>query len=495
VAPQTPAQLGRYQIEKEIGRGMMGVVYRAHDPALGRSVALKTVQLAFPIPDEQKESFEQRFLAEARAAAALSHPSIVVVHDVGRDSVAGTPFIALELLHGQTLADRLAGGPLPLADALRIATQLAEALHHAHGQGIVHRDIKPANIMLLDSGVAKLMDFGVAKVPASQLTAAGEFFGTPSYMSPEQALAREVDGRSDLFSLGCVLYAMLTGERAFDGPSVPTILAMIAHKSPPPPTARKGGLTPAVDAVVAHALAKEPEHRYQTGRAFAEDLQDVAQGRPPRHTPLGAAPAHDPRDQTMARGVPRNTPIPRHTPVPQPTPVPISGRTPVPAPTATPLTPPLTAPAPSRRNLVVLGAAGLIFLTLAVAFLGMSVGLRSRVLSTALPVPPPADVTFTFEHPMKTGTVRVYVDDSVELEEALESRVVQRILSVEIRKGSLEKMLYVSPGEHVIRVEVEGETFTVSRKITGVFVSGQPKRLHGEMTTLIKKELVLYWRQ
>jgi hypothetical protein len=327
------------------------------------------------------------------------------------------------------------------------------------------------------------MDFGVAKVPASHLTAAGEFFGTPSYMSPEQALAREVDGRSDLFSLGCVLYVMLTGERAFDGPSVPTILAMIAHKSPAPPTARKGGLSSAIDAVVAHALAKEPEHRYPTGRAFAEDLEDVAQGRPPRHTPLGAVAAHDPRDQTVARVMARNTPIP------------ISGRTPVPVLAAMPVKPPAAAPVPPRRTLIVLGAVGLIFLTLAVAFLGMSVGLRSRVLSTALPVPPPAEVTFTLEHPMKTGTVRVYVDDSVELEEALESRVVQRILSVEIRKGSLEKILYVPPGEHVVRVEVEGETFTVSRKITGVFESGRPKRLHGEMTTLLKKELVLFWRQ
>jgi len=473
VAPQTPTQLGRYQIEKEIGRGMMGVVYRAHDPALGRSVALKTVQLAFPVPDDQKESFEQRFLAEARAAAGLSHPSIVVVHDVGRDPAAGTPFIALEFLHGQTLGERLANGPLPLADALRIASQLADALHHAHSHGIVHRDIKPANIMLVDAGAAKLMDFGVAKMPASQLTAAGEFFGTPSYMSPEQALARDVDGRSDLFSLGCVLYAMLTGERAFDGPSVPTILAMIAHKSPPPPTSRKGGLSPAIDAVVAHALAKEPENRYPTGAAFAEDLRDVAEGRPPRHARKVVVP--DVADRTIARS--SSGPIPTTKVDPR-------RREDVPA----------RSPSIHRRRFIALGAAGLVVLVLLLAAFVMPGGLRARVLSTALPVAAPAEVTFSFEHPMKTGTVRVFVDENVELEETLESRVVQRILSVEIRRGSFERMVYVPPGEHVLRVEVEGETFTVSRRITGVFESGQPKRLHGEMATLLKKELALYWR-
>jgi serine/threonine-protein kinase len=180
--------LGRYRLQEEIGRGMMGVVYKALDPDLGRVVALKTVRLAFAVPEEGRDVFEKRFLAEARAAAGLSHPGIVTVHDVGRDSGTGTLYIALEFLEGHTLAAATKGGAvMPWREALRVGGRVAEALHHAHKKGIVHRDIKPSNIMLQPAGDPKIMDFGIAKLPASQLTTAGEFFGTPSYMSPEQA--------------------------------------------------------------------------------------------------------------------------------------------------------------------------------------------------------------------------------------------------------------------------------------------------------------------
>jgi len=464
-----PAQLGRYRIEEELGRGMMGVVYRAHDPALGRDVALKTVQLAFAIAPDQRESFEQRFIAEARAAAALSHPGIVVVHDVGRDPATGSPYIALEYLRGRTLSDRLVEGPLPVAEALGIAAQLAEALHHAHERGIVHRDIKPANIMLLDSGAAKVMDFGVAKVPASQLTAAGEFFGTPSYMSPEQALGETVDGRSDIFSLGCVLYAMLTGERAFDAPTVPTILAMIAHKDAALPSQRRAGLSRDVDAIVWRALAKSPDRRYLDGRTLAQDLRDAAEGRTPRHAkPAEGTPAAI-VDRTVAGRA-------------------ASGITPSPSPA-----PPPSAPA-DRRTVMVLGTVFILLLAAAAGWILMPGGLRARLVSTALPVPPPAEIAFTVDHSLKSGTVRVFVDDALEIEEALEGRVVQRILSVEIRKGTLEKTLYVPAGEHVLRVQVEGDTFSISRRLTTTIESGSRRRLRAEVGGLLKKELTLYWR-
>jgi len=201
---------------------MMGVVYEAHDSALGRRVALKTIRLAHELPPDERQRFEKRFLAEARAAAGLSHPGLVVVHDVGRDAASEMLFIALEYLEGRTLAEEMAGGaPLEWRRALRIAAQLAEALHHAHALGIVHRDVKPANVMMLSSGQPKVMDFGIAKLPASQLTSTGQLFGTPLYMSPEQAQGEAVDARSDLFSLGGVLYEMLTGRRCFDAPSLP----------------------------------------------------------------------------------------------------------------------------------------------------------------------------------------------------------------------------------------------------------------------------------
>src|SRR5262249_12848589 len=162
-----PQLLGRYEIQEEIGRGMMGVVYRATDPALGRTVALKTVRLAFSIPGVDRDTFEKRFLAEARVAAGLSHPGIVVVHDMGRDAATGTLFIALEHLQGRTLAETAPEGQaLEWREALRITARLAEALHHAHAQGVVHRDVKPANVMVLPSGEPKIMDFGIAKVPA-----------------------------------------------------------------------------------------------------------------------------------------------------------------------------------------------------------------------------------------------------------------------------------------------------------------------------------------
>ena len=445
---------------------MMGVVYRARDPDLGRHVALKTVQLAFDIGAEQKESFEQRFLAEARAAAALSHPNIVVVHDVGRDPESGVPFMALEYLSGQTLFDRLAAGPMDAGQALGVAAALARGLHHAHTHGIVHRDVKPANIMLLGSGVPKLMDFGVAKLPASQLTAAGEFFGTPAYMSPEQALGNPVDGRSDLFSLACVLYVMLTGERAFDGPSVPTILAMIAHKDVPPPSRRVASLSSDVDAVLAHALAKDPARRYPDGDTFAEDLEDLLAGRTPRHTPKAGVP-HVEATRAVGRGE-------------RPAPLPVAD---VPHPAR-----------PYLRHLFFLiGVVGALVLVAAGLFL-IPAALRTQVLDAAVPGrPPSARLELTLEHPLKSGTLRVFVDDESQLEEKLESKVVQKILTVEIRKGTLERTLYVPPGEHTVRVQVEGDNFTATRKITGTFTSGEARALRAEVEGLIKREVRLSW--
>ena len=187
----TRSALGRYAIEAELGRGTMGVVYRAVDLVLDRKVALKVVQLAFPAGEEEQRLMEQRFLHEARLAASLTHPNIVVVHDVGWDAEARTPFMALEYLEGRTLANVLASGPaMDWREALLLVSRLADALHYAHGHGIVHGDIKPANIMILPSGDAKIMDFSIAKASAAERTATGECWGTPSYMSPEQACGR-----------------------------------------------------------------------------------------------------------------------------------------------------------------------------------------------------------------------------------------------------------------------------------------------------------------
>jgi len=275
--------IGRYEILREIGRGAMGVVYEARDPALDRTVALKVIQPS--AEGEAARVFEERFLAEARIAAALQHPGIVVVHDVGRDPATGTLFIALELLRGQTLAGLAAAGPLDWRTTLHLVAQVARALHHAHRQGVVHRDVKPANVVVLPTGEAKVMDFGIARLESARqrLTTTGEFIGTPLYTAPEQAKTEDVDGRADVFSLASVAYTLLTGRAAFMAPTIPGIVHRVVYEEPDPPSRFVRGLPADVERVLARALAKDPERRYPTAETFAEDAEDILAGQPPRH--------------------------------------------------------------------------------------------------------------------------------------------------------------------------------------------------------------------
>jgi len=287
-----PKKIGRYQVEEEIGRGMMGAVYRAFDPLLDRQVAVKVIHPGLPLPDEELKAFEQRFLTEGRIVARLSHPGIVTLHEVGEDAELGVPYLVLELLIGRTLREVIADGkPLEWKRSLGIIAQIAHALGYAHEQQVVHRDIKPANIMLLEDGSAKLMDFGIARLQAGfGLTSTGQLLGTPLYMSPEQALGEPIDGRSDLFSLGSVGYTLLTGQPAFQAESVPVILGKVAKHEPPAPSSLKPKLPAPLDYVCARALQKRPDARYQTGQTFAEDLEDVMGGKPPRHQAGWTAP-------------------------------------------------------------------------------------------------------------------------------------------------------------------------------------------------------------
>ena len=276
-----PSTIGRYEIRREIGHGSMGVVFEAHDPLLDRAIALKTFELRFPVAPEELSGFEQRFFSEARIAARLAHPNIVTVHDVGRD--ATTLYVALELLHGRTLEEILRGGvTLEWREALTIVRQVAEGLHHAHTHRVIHRDIKPANIMVLSSGVPKIMDFGIAKLDTARLklTGTGQFLGTPLYTAPEQVLGREFDGRTDLFSLGAVAYEMLTGERAFAAPNVPAIIQRILCDDPLTPSQLVPDLPTEVDYVVCRSLAKSPVDRYPDAATLAADIEDLLAGRP-----------------------------------------------------------------------------------------------------------------------------------------------------------------------------------------------------------------------
>jgi eukaryotic-like serine/threonine-protein kinase len=282
-----PARVGPYRVEAELGRGMMGVVYRARDTRRGRRqlVALKVIRMTFAVSSEQRDAFERRFLEEARIVSRLHHPGIVAIHDVGRDRKQDAPYIAFEYLQGRTLSALLDAGQRPdWREALRLVARLAEALDYAHGQGVVHRDLKPANVMVLPSGEPKLMDFGLAKAEAGlELTSTGQFMGTPLYMAPEQALGEPVDRRTDLFSLGSVAYTLLTGRRAFEAESVPQVLNRAAYWYPPPPSTVMPSLPADADYVLGRAMAKRRADRYPDGRTMAEDIADLLDGRPPRH--------------------------------------------------------------------------------------------------------------------------------------------------------------------------------------------------------------------
>jgi serine/threonine-protein kinase len=275
-------RFGRYEILSELGRGAMGVVYKARDPKINRVVAVKTISLAGQSPEEEFE-YRERFFREAEAAGRLSHPGIVTIFDVGEEPDTHAPYIVMEYVGGQSLDKLLSqdGHKLPVEAALQLTLELAEALDCAHGQGVVHRDLKPANILLTEDGHAKIADFGVAKLNLSNHTLAGRALGTPAYMSPEQLNGENVDGRSDLFSLGVVLYTVLTGYRPFQGNSAITVSFKVVNHDPIAATLLNTELSPGLDYIIGRAMAKDPAERYQRGMEMVLDIQELREGREP----------------------------------------------------------------------------------------------------------------------------------------------------------------------------------------------------------------------
>jgi serine/threonine protein kinase len=539
-APKTLGAANRYLIQRELGRGTMGVVYEALDTVLGRTVAVKTIELAFTVDEGGREEFEQRFFIEARVAANLSHPGIVVCHDVGKDPESGKLFIVFEHLKGRTLAERIAAGPIPWRESVSIVARVARAIYHAHAQGVIHRDLKPANVMLLEPGepgqtgsegetAIKIMDFGVAKVESvvRQLTAAGVSVGSPLYMSPEQALGKGSDARSDIFSLGSVLCTVLLGRGWFDAPSIPGILGRVIHDDPPVVSTILPGLPGALDRIVARSMAKRAEERYPTAAAMAEDLEDVLAGRPPRHTggakaSPDSAPRPDLDDPLLAeltslvnadlapretgnvladlvagqataappaapqrRGGSRRSWLPYgasaavlavvatlvvayRTPRPGATNAPADAALALPTPTATeapPVAPPTDRPSEAP--------AALPTATPTVAR-GAEARPAAEAVVTGAPVETPAPVRshikLAVEHSLENGRLIVWVDGVLAFETRLRPETGKK------SGGRLERVLDVDPGRHEVKVEVswdekrrlETEIVDVAPKTTGL---------------------------
>ena len=541
---------------------MMGVVYEVHDPALGRTIALKTIHLAAGSEAERGE-YERRFLAEARIAARLTHPGIVIVHDVGRDAEKGILFIALEHLHGRTLAQIAGEGRPDWREALRIVARVAEALDYAHAHRVVHRDIKPANIMVLPSGLPKIMDFGIAKLEAGHHTVPGQFMGTPLYMAPEQALGQPVDGRTDVFSLGSVAYTILTGRPPFEAPNVPGVLNRVAYQQPKPMSELVQGLPADVEYVVGRAMAKSPSDRYSAARLFAEDIEDVRAGRPPRHRAGWSMPR--PGERTIASGrletpvIEQELQLIADEEAPSPPP-PRRRRRPraalvmlllaaaagyfylhaadrsfwramldspqahrvaaragevssglhwwreskpdAPPPPAVPSAPPAK---PSSRS----SAPSLTPVALATP---EAFELPEPILGDSSPVPaatdsaPPAAVSprgapsvpghlvVEFEHHIRKGKLKVWVDDKPVLDQDLDGRVVHRILSLEMRKGVVQESLALDPGPHEVRVQVRWDKNVRTSRIQGTFASGATRRLDVDVGRL-RGKLSLAWKR
>ena len=274
-----PTTLGRYQVLKELGRGAMGVVYLGKDPTIQRSVAIKTMRLDDIDKEEELKEFRDRFFREAESTGRLSHPNIITVYDAGEQD--GLAYIAMEYLEGVLLNCYCQKTTLvPAKQALQIVATVAEALDYAHSQGVIHRDVKPPNIMILRQRLVKVMDFGIAKMASASKTQSSMIVGTPRYMSPEQATGKDVDGRSDVFSLGIVLFELLTGERPFDAENMPALVMRIAKAPHAPLLKYRRDLPSRVQTILDRALQKEIQNRYRYAGDMAQDLRDVFQVMP-----------------------------------------------------------------------------------------------------------------------------------------------------------------------------------------------------------------------
>ncbi|MDH3522373.1 MAG: serine/threonine protein kinase [Acidobacteriota bacterium] len=311
------ARIGRYLIERQLGRGAMGVVYLASDPVIGRRIALKVLRLDLPGAEESSERLRSRFQREAQSAGILSHPNIVTVYDAIEQTEDGALCIAMEYVEGTNLSDLLRK-PEPLAPdlVLDLAAQIADALEYAHGEGVIHRDVKPANVIVTPNGRVKITDFGIAHLIDTALSDDLRFLGTPSYMAPERIEGREIDQRADLFSLGVVLYQLTTRHMPFKGSSVADLTRSIAREPPTPPERFVPEITPELRGILLKSLEKNPDERYQTAGALATDLRAALSRIAALHRTQPVTPAVPPAESAPAPPVAAGAPPPRRWKIP-----------------------------------------------------------------------------------------------------------------------------------------------------------------------------------
>ena len=507
-------RLGRYEIVAELGRGAMGVVYKALDPQIGRTVAVKTVSLSGQEPDEEKE-FRLRFNHEAQAAGRLHHPGIVAIFDVGENPANGDPYIVLEYVAGESLNRILAREKkLPLNTALQLVGEVAEALDYAHAQGVVHRDIKPGNILVTEDGHAKIADFGIAKLNLAHFTLPGKVLGTPAYMSPEQLSGEAVDGRSDLFSLGVILYAVVTGHSPFQGDSATTVCFKVANREPVAASALDLTLPPELDDVISRAMAKSPEERYQSGAELAEDVRQLQQLLKPSSTttslraiaPLATvATGTRARTATLAsktnhaaqvakadkavRSAIRKAPI-RDLILGAATLIVlvfVAAQTRLQVAStkeaASALTPPLAA-GPGSNLSAAKNAPSTATSSVPVKVAPAAAPSRKTRSSVAHPaspiVVPVSNLDLTVQHQFKDATLYVWVDDRLTLTRPLHGAAQKHLVVFNGLRGAESETLKIPAGKHVLRVRAlsADETIDLSRTVSAEFIGGADKALH-----------------
>ncbi len=523
-----PSRIHRYRILSEIGRGAMGRVYLAVDPNIDRKIALKVLAPQAICEPIEAAELHERFLLEARAAGRLNHPGIVTVYDADADPVSGDSYLAMEWVKGRSLHAMLQSDePLPLALTLALGSQVARALDYAHRHDVVHRDVKPSNLLVSSDGVVKVVDFGIAKLMTAALTVPGSVFGTPFYMSPEQVKGEAVDGRTDLFALGAVLYECVTGRRAFGGDSLSNVNYKILSVQPRPPEMYRPEVSPSLRRVLDRLLAKRPEDRYASGDEVAAALAavnekaDVADDRPVAShsagdargdsaTPatnvatLASAPQPPPPDSSGVSSPGPSDAPPRASATPSEDPSSASADPPPSEsgpPAAEPWRPPRVSAGLKRFDVALLMAlAGLSLILMAEAsvvdnllrsgegmFQSLSEGLGAIAWWRQDAVPS-ALLEIFFRHPLSLGFVTVWIDGQRTMTEKLDVADAGR------PPPELRRLIAVPAGRRSVEVHVSGVSSEVEARkmIYADFAEGEKKQLRVELKPGSKElEMVL----